>query len=420
MDEQHAQPHSENLLAAGLDQQHVAAMIEQLSTLLSMPTPPLVMRDGSPAMMSTASTQFAPPPSLIRDTGYTHHTGRAAPIPLRIPLSLSAPGVPTWPFELNAEESAKSPHMAHALAELLSQTREAQLSGSKPAHRQLKDQFVYSLLFEQEADEATALRQGQILDIDLRLPRAVILIDAANVILPNYETDEPDMSLQRHAEAVINGIVAFFHLPNDAIIAHIGGGEVVVLKASSSNDLRPWATTEAKSEQTGASWANLNALKRAGAALADHLQRETQVEINVGIGRYHPGILGLARSYQDARAALLLGRHFHPDQRLHCLDALGVAAFIGLSDEQTKVDLARHLLSPLDQESELIETLSVFFAHDCKPSVTADILQIHRNTLLYRLEKVFLLTGLDPRRFDEAMQIRLALLLRSLPVSHTR
>jgi carbohydrate diacid regulator len=122
----------------------------------------------------------------------------------------------------------------------------------------------------------------------------------------------------------------------------------------------------------------------------------------------------LARSYQDARAALSLGRRFHGQNGVHCLDSLGIAAFVGVSDERTKIDLATYLLSPLDHEAELLSTLDHFFAEDCCPSATAARLSIHRNTLGYRLDKITSLTGLDPRRFDAAVQIRLALLLRSL------
>ncbi|HEY9674790.1 MAG TPA: helix-turn-helix domain-containing protein, partial [Waterburya sp.] len=98
----------------------------------------------------------------------------------------------------------------------------------------------------------------------------------------------------------------------------------------------------------------------------------------------------------------------------YCLDKLGIAAFVGISDESTKIELAKHLLSPLDQEPDLLETLDVFFLENCCPSTTAKHLSIHRNTLSYRLDKITSLTGLDPRQFDDAMQIRLALLLRSL------
>ena len=55
---------------------------------------------------------------------------------------------------------------------------------------------------------------------------------------------------------------------------------------------------------------------------------------------------------------------------MYCLDSLGVAAFIGISDQPTKVDLARRLLGPLDYEPELIDTVESFFSMDCSPSAT--------------------------------------------------
>jgi carbohydrate diacid regulator len=185
------------------------------------------------------------------------------------------------------------------------------------------------------------------------------------------------------------------------------------LKASNTKNLVLWAEGNGDVEGNG-SWANLAALKRAGNALLARLGNDTKADISIGIGRYHPGLRGLAYSYQDARAALTLGQRIHGRNQVHCLDELGIAGFVGVSDEKTKVELATHLLSPLDHEPELLHTLSTFFAANCSPSATAGELAIHRNTLSYRLDKIASLTGLDPRRFDDAVQIRLALVLRSL------
>jgi carbohydrate diacid regulator len=252
--------------------------------------------------------------------------------------------------------------------------------------------------------------------MDFGTPRAVILIDASDFILrPEDQRGEPgDAQIRRRAQTVISSVVSFFHLPNDTICAYLGDGEVAVLKASNTRNLASWAAHEGTPEQATPSWANLAALKRASEALRAHLCRDTGARVSIGIGRHHPGICQLARSYQDARAALSLGRHFHGHVGVHCLDALGIAAFVGVSDEQTKIDLATYLLSPLNGEPELLATLDAFFAENCVPSATAARLSIHRNTLGYRLDKITALTGLDPRRFDDATQIRLALVLRSL------
>ncbi|HKV86086.1 MAG TPA: helix-turn-helix domain-containing protein [Ktedonobacterales bacterium] len=266
-------------------------------------------------------------------------------------------------------------------------------------------------------NEPDIMREGELLGMNLSTPRAVILIDASDYILASdgdSETGRFDAQIPGRAQCVIASIVGFFALPSDTICAYIGDGEIAVLKAAGTHDLVAWTDNIEVSDHPAASWANLAALKRAAAALLTRLRHDTGTPVTIGIGRYHPGVYGLANSYRDARMATTLGRRFQGQNRVHCLDGLGVAAFIGVSDERTKVDLATHLLSPLDKEPELIESLRAFFKANCCPSSTAGALCIHRNTLSYRLEKIAMLTGLDPRHFDDAVQIRLALLVRAL------
>jgi carbohydrate diacid regulator len=312
-----------------------------------------------------------------------------------------------------------SPRLARALID--SMVTQAAVVARLPNRRELKDKFIHNLLCGATGDEGAVLREAQILGLDLMRPRAVILIDAAAHILPppgsGARPPFDDTRVRQRADLIIASVVGYFDLPNDTICAYIGGGEVAVLKASSTQDLEAWTDRADGLEQVIPSWANLTALKRAVNGLLARLRRDTLAPITIGIGRYHPGLRGLGRSYQDARAALSLGSRFHGPNEVHCLDALGVASFVGVSDEGTKVDLASHLLSPLDHEPELLETLSVFFAEDCCVSPTAARLAIHRNTLSYRLDKITSLTGLDPRHFDHAVQICLALVVRSLPHS---
>ena len=335
---------------------------------------------------------------------------------LRVPFSLDAQA-----GEVIVEEPLKgeviSPRLAQVLVEMV--INQTAVIDALPNQHQLKNKFIYDLLYGLLDDEVTVLRQAKLLGLDLSPPRAVILIDAADYILQSYnsrqhEPETVDAYVRRRAQMVICSVVGFFHLPNDTICAYIGDGEVAVLKASDTKNLVIWANCRDVSEQSNSSWANLEALNRAAEALLVRLRGDTGASISIGIGRYHPGIRGLTRSYQDARAALSLGCRFHDRNQVHCLDRLGIAAFIGVSDEQTKIELATYLLSPLDHEPEMLATLNAFFAEDCCPSSTASRLSIHRNTLSYRLDKITLLTGLDPHRFDDAVQIRLALLLRSL------
>ncbi|HZD09850.1 MAG TPA: helix-turn-helix domain-containing protein [Candidatus Binatia bacterium] len=301
-----------------------------------------------------------------------------------------------------------SKRLAQVLVEMI--VDEVTAPNLAPARNELKNKFIYDLLHCHIDDEETILHYAELLRLDLTPPRSVILIDAADYILGEAEGDNgTGRQAQRRAQFIIDTVIRFFHLPNDLICAYLGNGRVGVLKASDSQNLADWS--EMQTPSTG--WADLDALKRASDALLDRLPICTR-QIHIGLGRHHPGIKGLAKSYTDAQVALSLGRRFNEEKRIYCLDELGMAAFVGISHEQTKVELAEHLLSPLIGEPELLHTLKIFFAEDCAVSAAANRLFIHRNTLGYRLDKVAHLTGLDPRHFDDAIQIRLALLLCTL------
>ncbi|MGN6362340.1 MAG: PucR family transcriptional regulator [Thermomicrobiales bacterium] len=301
------------------------------------------------------------------------------------------------------------PHLAEAIIELtIGQTTVVE---QLPNQHELKNKVIDELLHGIVRDETAISREAKILGMDLGPPRAVLLIDATDFIA---RTEGDPARGQRQAQRLIESVVRFFKLPSDTICAHLSDGEVAVLKASNSSNLDAWAEGPESTDSIGASWANLTALKRASTALLGRLRADTGSAVQIGIGRYHPGLRGLALSYEDARAALSLGRRLQSQRGVHCLDDLGIAAFVGVADEATKVALALHLLSPLDHEPELLATLDAFFAADCCPSATASRLAIHRNTLGYRLSKIAALTGLDPRHFDAAVLIRLALVLRVL------
>lgn len=332
---------------------------------------------------------------------------------LRFPLHLGADLTEVIISEPKGGEPLP-PHLAQALVELI--VNQTAIVDQLPNKDEIKNKLIHDLLHGPIDDEAAVLREAQVLGMDLSTPRVVILIDAADYVLaPASAGVEPDdADIQRRAQLVISSVVDFFLLPTDTICAYIGHGEVAVLKASNRKNLGIWVDGNHEQDHLNPSWANLTAVKRAGLALLTRLHNDTRAPISIGVGRYHPGLRGLGHSYQDARAALSLGRRFHGHNQVHCLDGLGIASFVGVSDERTKVDLAKYLLSPLDHEPELLTTLDTFFAHDCCPSKTAETLHIHRNTLTYRLDKITSLLGLDPRRFDDAVQIRLSLVLRSL------
>lgn len=88
-------------------------------------------------------------------------------------------------------------------------------------------------------------------------------------------------------------------------------------------------------------------------------------------------------------------------------------AYRGLSDQLAAK--SRFLLEQLERHSELLETMAAYFDHDMNLTLTASALDVHRNTVLYRFGKIVDLTdGLDPRNFDDAVQLRLAVVISGL------
>lgn len=361
-----------------------------------------------------------------RDLVVAASDARAIGLPARLSAELLGPDYLRAPLRLNAQVGEVivarprngdelSPRLTRVIVDLV--VSQAVILNRLPNQHALKDKFIHDILHNVIADEATILREAKVLGVDLAPPRAVILIDAADFIVgPWGEVGSApnERRVERQAQLLIGSIVSFFRLPNDTICAHLGDEEVAVLKASNTRNLQGWADPRMEPDSGASSWADLGALKRASEALLARLRLDTGVPMSMGIGRHHPGLRGLARSYQDARAALSLGRYFQGPNRVHRLDQLGVAAFVGINDDHTKAELALHLLGPLDHEPDLFTTLEAFFGENCTPSATASRLGVHRNTLGYRLDKITSLTGLDPRCFDDALQIRLALVLRSL------
>lgn len=385
--------------------EHIAAIVtERASAVLGAPV--WVVSETGTVVASSVST----PP--VHETAGLDSS--STDLLLRVPMRVGSQAGEVVVAETSDGETVSS-RLGGALVELM--ISQALILAQLPNREELKSRFIHDLLRGRIDNESDIMREGELLGMNLAVPRAVILIDASDYILSADDEDESTPrgnQIPRRAQCVIASIVGFFALPSDTICAYIGDGEIAVLKAAGTQDLVAWTDLIEDEGRPAGSWANLTALKRAAAALLKRLRHDTRASITIGVGRYHPGIQGMAHSYRDARAAISLGSRFHGQNLVHCLDGLGVAAFVGISDERTKLDLAMHLLSPLDQESELIETLRAFFATDCCPSTTAHTLCIHRNTLSYRLDKIAMLTGLDPRRFDDAVQIRLALLVRAL------
>lgn len=147
----------------------------------------------------------------------------------------------------------------------------------------------------------------------------------------------------------------------------------------------------------------------------------SQDRISLGVGRPAHGIQGIRQSHQEARQALTLGRRLHGAGAVTDFDDLGIFRLILAAEHLPELeDFQREALSSLIEYdrahgSNLLPTLEAFFAANCSPKEAATLLNVHRNTVLYRLDRIAEITGMkldDPStrlRLHLALHIRMAL-----------
>lgn len=140
--------------------------------------------------------------------------------------------------------------------------------------------------------------------------------------------------------------------------------------------------------------------------------------VSLGVGRIRHGLDGIRQSHQDARQALTIGRRLHGPGNVTLFERLGVYRLIYAAEQLPELQtFQEEALAPLveyDRQhgAELIRTLEAFFAANCSPKEAAALLHVHRNTVLYRLERITEIIGLDLNSSDVRLRLHLALHVR--------
>ena len=156
-------------------------------------------------------------------------------------------------------------------------------------------------------------------------------------------------------------------------------------------------------------------LEKLARSIVDTLSGEFYVHAVVGIGTSVTGIKDLARSFKEAQVALEVGKVFDTEKTIVSYDNLGIARLIyqlptTLCEMFLREVFKKGSIESLDQET--LFTIQRFFENNLNVSETSRKLFVHRNTLVYRLEKIKKLTGLDLREFDHAIVFKVALMVK--------
>ena len=226
------------------------------------------------------------------------------------------------------------------------------------------------------------LRSGE-LQIEANVPRVVFIIQ-----IPENET------------AVIQLLQNMF--PEQDFIINIDNRSIVLIKSLPGNANKEFITKTAKS-------------------IVDTINSELLISAYIGIGTQVSSINDIAHSYSEARLALEIGRVFDGNKYILSYGELGIGRLIyQLPSKLCELFLdeifQKEGLEVLDEET--LQTIDKFFENNLNVSETSRQLFVHRNTLVYRLDKIERLTGLDLRKFDDPVVFKVAVLVRKYLLSN--
>ena len=155
-------------------------------------------------------------------------------------------------------------------------------------------------------------------------------------------------------------------------------------------------------------------IKKTASVIIDTLNTESMVKALIGIGTIVDNLNDLGRSFKEAKAALKIGSIFEVDKSISSYDNLGLGRLI----YQIPENLCRLFLKEVFKQgsidaldSEYLFTIQKFFENNLNVSETSRQMFVHRNTLVYRLDKIQKVTGLDLTKFDDAIILKFAMLV---------
>jgi len=148
--------------------------------------------------------------------------------------------------------------------------------------------------------------------------------------------------------------------------------------------------------------------------IVDNMHTEAMVKVRVGYGNRVNNLQDIAKSYQEAKMALEVGHIFYAEKEIVSYGQLGIGRLIyqlpmTLCEMFIKEVFTDGIPDVFDEETMI--TIQKFFENNLNISETARQLYVHRNTLVYRLERLEKIIGLDIRKFDDAMTFKIALMV---------
>lgn len=217
------------------------------------------------------------------------------------------------------------------------------------------------------------------LHIETEIPRVVFLIEAQN------DKDNIAMEMLKN----------LFEDQGDCYLTAVEQKNIIMIKGVSSISA-------------------YNEVEQTSQIIVDMLNSEAMLTAKVAYGTIVNGLKEVSKSYKEAKMALDVGKIFYAEKSIIAYNTLGIGRLI----YQLPVNLCRMFIKeifgdniPEELDDEMLTTVQKFFDNNLNVSETSRQLFVHRNTLVYRIEKLHQSTGLDIRKFDDALTFKIALMV---------
>ena len=241
-----------------------------------------------------------------------------------------------------------------------------------------KDNFVKNLLLDNLL----------LVDIYNRAKKLHIEVSAKRVVYVIETKNEKDINALETVRSLFTGRVKDF-------ITAVDEKNIIVVR-----EVKPGETQDD--------------LEKTAQVMVDMLNTEAMSQVHVAYGTVVNELKEVSRSYKEAKMALDVGKIFFSNKNVVAYSKLGIGRLI----YQLPIPLCRMFIkeifdgkSPDEFDDETLTTINNFFENSLNVSETSRQLYIHRNTLVYRLDKLQKSTGLDLRVFEDAITFKIALMV---------
>ncbi|MDO8886328.1 helix-turn-helix domain-containing protein [Candidatus Oleimmundimicrobium sp.] len=271
------------------------------------------------------------------------------------------------------------------------------LRGQRRSH---EESLAHDLIMATDETDLVSLQiRSRFLDFDLSKPLTAIIIDWAQ--------PEEEQNFPQDEEKLLELLHSFFEVSTH-LAAMAGSTKSMILKTLQMADAPIIALKKKGPLQENHHIGNLCEL---GQALHQYIYEKLKQDVVIGLGNYYEGSFSAKKSFREATLALELGKNFDRESRVFHISNYFLTNLLSSVQRPYRKDFLWGTLKPLQNEEELIKTIEIFFETNMNISLTAKKLFAHRNTLIYRLNKVRNLTGLDPKNFHDAIRLYVALKL---------